>query len=131
MAARILVIEDNEPNIQLVDILLKAHGYTPFLARNGPDGVRVALEARPDLVLLDIRMPGMDGYEVATALRRETTLSDTRIVALTASAMNHDRERITATGFDGYIQKPINPGTFVAEIEGELAERTSGLAAPT
>jgi two-component system, cell cycle response regulator len=131
MAARILVIEDNEPNIQLVDILLKSHGYSPLLARNGSDGVRVAIETRPDLVLLDIRMPGMDGYEVATTLRRETTLSDTRIVALTASAMNHDRERISAAGFDGYIQKPIKPETFVAEIEGELAERTSGLAAST
>jgi CheY-like chemotaxis protein len=124
MAARILVIEDNEASIQLVDILLKAHGFCSLLARNGADGVRIAIEERPDMVLLDIRMPGMDGYQVATALRRETTLSRTRIVALTASAMLGDRERIAAAGFDGYLQKPIHPGTFIAEIEEHLRQRT-------
>jgi two-component system cell cycle response regulator DivK len=122
MARRILVIEDNESNLQLVDILLTAHGFTSFLARNGADGVRIAINERPDMVLLDIGMPEMDGYQVATALRQETTLSRTRIVALTASAMFTDSERSMAK-FDGYMPKPINPGTFIAEVEGHLPDQ--------
>jgi two-component system cell cycle response regulator len=121
MTARVLVIEDNEDNLMLVDLLLRAHGYTSLLARDGAEGVRVARRERPDLVLLDIRMPGMDGYAVADALTRDPTLTTTRIVALTASAMAGERERITAAGFDGYIQKPIDPETFVASVEGFLS----------
>jgi CheY-like chemotaxis protein len=121
MAAQILVIDDNEDNLKLIDILLRAHGYRPLLARDGADGVRLAIEERPELVLLDIRMPGMDGYEVAAALRKESSLSDTRIVALTASAMVGERERITEAGFDGYIGKPIDPEMFVGKLERFLA----------
>lgn len=122
MAIRILVVEDNEPNIQLVDYLLKAHGYVPVLARTGEDGLRLAGIERPDLILLDISLPGIDGYEVADAIRRQAGFEHTQIVAVTASAMVGDRERIDAAGFDGYIQKPINPETFIAEIESFLPE---------
>jgi CheY-like chemotaxis protein len=119
----ILVIEDNEDNIRLVDYVLRAHGYEPLLATSGADGVRLALEHRPDLVLLDIRMPHMDGYEVVARLKA-AGLDGTRIVALTASAMVGDREHIVAAGFDGYIQKPIDPETFIAEIEHFLPRET-------
>jgi CheY-like chemotaxis protein len=112
----ILVIEDNEDNIRLVDYVLRAHGYEPRLATSGADGVRLALERRPDLILLDIRMPRMDGYEVVAQLR-QAGLEGARIVAVTASAMVGDREKIAAAGFDGYIQKPIDPETFVAQVE--------------
>jgi CheY-like chemotaxis protein len=122
MTARILVIEDNEDNIMLIDYLLKAHGYAPLLARDGSDGVRLAIESHPDVVLLDIRMPGMDGYEVATALQAEPELDDTRIVAVTASAMVGDREQITAAGFDGYIAKPIDPERFIEQVERWLPD---------
>jgi CheY-like chemotaxis protein len=115
----ILVIEDNEDNIRLVDYVLRAHGYEPLLATSGADGVRLALEHRPDLVLLDIRMPHMDGYEVVTRLK-EAGLDGMRIVAVTASAMVGDREQIVAAGFDGYIQKPIDPETFIAQVESFL-----------
>jgi two-component system cell cycle response regulator len=121
MGARILVIEDNEDNITLVDYVLRAHGHVPFLARSGPEGITIALRERPDLILLDIRMPGMDGYEVSTTLRAEPGLEHTRIVAVTASAMVGDRERIAAAGFDGYIQKPIEPQTFIPEVERFLS----------
>jgi CheY-like chemotaxis protein len=123
MTASILVVEDNEDNIRLVDYLLRAHGYAPLLARDGGEGVRLAIENVPAVVLLDIRMPGMDGYEVATALREQASLADTRIVAVTASAMIGDRERIVAAGFDGYIDKPIDPETFIAQVERWLPER--------
>jgi CheY-like chemotaxis protein len=117
---RILVIEDHEANIQLIDYLLRAHGYQPLLARNGPDGLRIAIAEKPDVILLDIRMPDMDGFEVAAALRELPALARTKIVAVTASAMVGDRERIAAAGFDGYIQKPIDLDTFIGEVEGFL-----------
>ena len=131
MTERILVIEDNEDNIRLIDYLLKAHGYAPLLARDGREGVRLAIEGVPDVVLLDIRMPGMDGYEVAAALKAEPGLAGARVVAVTASAMVGDREQIAAAGFDGYIQKPIDPETFIAEVECWLPERASPADAST
>lgn len=121
--ARILVIEDNKPNIELIDYMLVAHRYVTLLATNGEDGVRIAQAEQPDLILLDIRMPGMDGYEVAAAIRKQPSLVQARIVAVTASAMVGDRERIAAAGFDGYIQKPIDPETFIGLIERFLPER--------
>jgi CheY-like chemotaxis protein len=112
----ILVIEDNKDNIRLVDYVLRAHGYEPLLATSGAVGVQLALDHRPDLILLDIRMPYMDGYEVVAQLKA-AGLEGTRIVAVTASAMVGDREKIAAAGFDGYIQKPIDPETFIAQVE--------------
>jgi CheY-like chemotaxis protein len=123
--AQILVVEDNEDNLTLIDYLLRAYGYAPRLARSGEDGLRIATEMRPDLILLDIRMPGLDGYQVAAAIRKTPGLERTRIVAVTASAMVGDRERITAAGFDGYIQKPIDSETLLTALEPFLAEQPS------
>ena len=117
MTARILVIEDNRDNMELVDILLRARGYTPLRATGGAEGVRLAIERRPDLILMDIQMPGMDGYEAAAAIRSHPDLGRARIVAITAFAMSGDRELAIAGGFDGYITKPLNTETFAAEIE--------------
>lgn len=122
MPALILVVEDNHDNLNLIDYLLRAYGFTPVLARGGAEGVRLAMKARPDVILLDIRMPGMDGYEVAAALKGQPGLEHTRIVAVTASAMVGDRERIAAAGFDGYIQKPIEPETFIGKLEPFLPQ---------
>jgi CheY-like chemotaxis protein len=123
--ALILVVEDNKDNLTLIDYLLKAYGYAPLLARSGDEGLRIATKMRPDLILLDIRMPGLDGYQVAAAIRRTSGLERTRIVAVTASAMVGDRERITSAGFDGYIQKPIDPETLLASLRPFLAEQRS------
>jgi len=123
MTATILVIEDNQDNIRLVDYVLRAHGYEPLLATDGADGLRIALEREPDLILLDIRMPKMDGYEVAARLK-QAGLKGTKVVAVTASAMVGDRERISAAGFDGYIQKPIEPEAFMADVERFLPAST-------
>jgi CheY-like chemotaxis protein len=120
--ATLLVIEDNRDNIALMDYLLRAHGYNPLLASNGEDGVRLAAEQRPDLILLDIQMPGMDGYQTAAAIRREVGLEATPIIAVTSFAMVGDREKTLASGFDGYLSKPIVPESFVSEIEQFLPE---------
>jgi CheY-like chemotaxis protein len=125
MPTSILVVEDNADNLTLIDYLLRAYGYEPLLARNGPDGIRVAIESVPDIILLDLRMPDMDGYEVATVIGKTPGLMHVRIVAMTASAMVGDRERIAAAGFDGYIQKPIEPETFLDTLRPFLSERPS------
>jgi CheY-like chemotaxis protein len=123
MPATILVIEDNPDNIRLVAYVLRAHGYEPLLAMSGAEGLRIADETKPELILLDIRMPHMDGYEVAARLA-QMELENTKVVAVTASAMVGDRERIAAAGFDGYIQKPIDPETFIADIQRFLPQET-------
>ncbi len=115
--ARILVVEDNSDNMTLMEYLLRAGGYAPLTATNGTDGVRIAAEARLDLILLDIQMPDMDGYEVAAAVRAQPESEAVRIVAVTAFAMVGDQERIMAAGFDGYLTKPIMPETFVRDVE--------------
>jgi two-component system cell cycle response regulator len=122
MTARIVVIDDNPDNLKLIELLLKARGHTPLLAGNGTDGILLAVAERPDMILLDIRMPDMDGYQVAAALKGEPSLSRVPIIAVTASAMVGDRERITAAGFHGYIQKPIDPETFTAQVDELLAQ---------
>jgi CheY-like chemotaxis protein len=115
--ALILIIEDNEDNMTLMDYLLAAGGYTPLLATSGAQGVRIATQHEPDLILLDIQMPQMDGYEVAGAMRRTPALASVSIVAVTAFAMVGDQERIIAAGFEGYLTKPITPETFVHDVE--------------
>jgi CheY-like chemotaxis protein len=121
----ILVIEDNEDNLALLDYLLRAHGYAPLLARNGRDGVRIAIQECPEVILLDIRMPGMDGYEVVAAIKSTPGFERTPIVAVTASVMADDRERIAASGFDGYIAKPIDPETFIANLKPFMPTRVT------
>lgn len=125
MSPCILVVEDNDDNLTLIDYLLRAYGHEPLLARNGADGVRIAAETLPEVILLDIRMPDMDGYEVAAVIRRTPGLTQTRIVAVTASAMVGDRERIAAAGFDGYIQKPLDPETFMDTLRPFLSGRSA------
>ena len=127
---RIVVIEDSKDTIELIDFLLSARGYIPLLATDGRNGMRIALLVQPDLILLDtdlirldIRMPGMDGDEVAAAIRNQPGLEHTRIVALTASTDGGERERFAAAGFDGYIHKPIDPETFIEQIERFVSER--------
>jgi CheY-like chemotaxis protein len=118
MAARILVVEDNPANLELVRYLLSWHGYSVLLACDGPQGVTVALQERPELILCDLQMPGFDGYQVLRELRGKF---NTVIVALTAFSMPHDRQNVLTAGFDGYLSKPIDPETFVVEVEQYLA----------
>ena len=125
----ILVVDDNGDNVELMQFLLEAFGYSPLVAKNGTESIRLAREKRPDLVLMDIQMPEMDGYEAAKAIRNEPGLEGCRIIAVTAFAMVGDREKIMSSGFDGYIPKPISPATFVSEIEAFLSAEIDAVQA--
>ena len=120
MKANILIIEDNEQNIYLATFLLKKNGYRVMQARDGREGIALARRSKPELILLDIQLPVMDGYAVAHELRQNGELGNIPIVAVTSYAMSGDRERVLAAGCTGYIEKPINPETFAAEIEKYL-----------
>jgi two-component system cell cycle response regulator DivK len=126
MKPKVLVIEDNEQNLYLVTFMLEKYGYEVVQARDGRQGIDLAAQIEPTLILLDIQLPLMDGYAVAQELRNNPALSDVPIVAVTSYAMAGDRERTLAAGCTGYIEKPINPDTFMAEIEQHLSDRFSG-----
>jgi two-component system, cell cycle response regulator len=120
MAARILIVEDNEINLSLMTYLLRAAGYESLEARDGEEGLLAAAAESPDLVLCDVQMPKLNGYELAARMKATEELRSIPLVAVTASAMVGDRERTTAAGFDGYLSKPINPETFVEDVERML-----------
>jgi two-component system, cell cycle response regulator DivK len=117
MKTRILLIEDNEQNRYLLTFLLGQRGHEVVAAVSGSLGLELAAKVSPDLILLDIQLPGMDGYAVARALKSDPRLKSIPIVAVTSYAMVGDREKVLAAGAEGYIEKPINPETFVAEVE--------------
>jgi two-component system cell cycle response regulator DivK len=117
----ILLIEDNEQNRYLLTFLLENSGYTVRSATDGASGIEAARAAVPALILLDIQLPTMDGYAVARALRQIDAVRDVPIVAVTSYAMAGDREKALEAGCTGYIEKPINAETFVAEMEVSLA----------
>ncbi len=114
---KILYIEDNEQNYYLVKVLLDTRGYEVVWARDGQEGIDRAAQSHPDLILLDIQLPVMDGYEVARKLRSNPGLFKIPIVAVTSYAMTGDREKAMSAGCNGYIEKPIDPDTFLAQIE--------------
>jgi two-component system, cell cycle response regulator DivK len=122
MNKRILLIEDNEQNRYLASFLLQARGWQMVHAEDGPSGIALADQVDPALILLDIQLPGMDGYAVARALRLKSKLAGIPIIAVTSYAMPGDRERCLAAGCTGYIEKPIDPGTFAAEVERFVQE---------
>jgi CheY-like chemotaxis protein len=114
--ARVLVVEDNPASLDLMVYLLKAFGHTPLSARDGLEGLAMARRDHPDLILCDIQLPGADGIEVCRQLKQDEALRDIPMVAVTAYAMVGDREKLLAHGFNGYLSKPINPQTFIADM---------------
>lgn len=121
MKRTVLVIEDNDQNLYLVTFILENNGYEVVPAKDGRLGIKLADQIEPMLVLLDIQLPEMDGYQVAQALRNNPKLSAVPIIAVTSYAMVGDRERALEAGCTGYIEKPINPATFMADIERYLS----------
>lgn len=126
MKKKILYIEDNEQNLYLVTYILEKNGYEVIGARDGRKGIEAAKTVHPALILLDIQLPGMDGYAVARGLRDQRDLAGVPIVAVTSYAMVGDRERAIDAGCTGYIEKPINPETFLSQIEGHLEQSGPG-----
>jgi len=120
MKQTVLLIEDNEQNRYLATFLLEKAGYAVVPASDGQLGIELAGRILPQLILLDIQLPTMDGHAVAQALRRNPVLEKIPIVAVTSYAMVGDREKALAAGCTGYMEKPINPETFVAEIGSYL-----------
>lgn len=123
MKENILVIEDNEQNLYLVKFILEKNGYQVHTAMDGKTGIDMAEQLKPDLILLDIQLPVMDGYAVAQNLRANPQLSGIPIVAVTSHAMVGDREKAIESGCNGYIEKPIRPETFMAEVEIHLIKQ--------
>ena len=112
----VLIVEDNEPNLRLTRDILEHHGFRTLEARDGQSGFDLAVDERPDVVLLDIELPDLDGREVLRLLRAEPRTAALPVVAVTAYAMEGDREAFLSAGFDGYITKPISVRTFADEV---------------
>jgi two-component system cell cycle response regulator DivK len=118
----ILIVEDNDKNLKLTRDVLRFHGFETIEATNAEDGIALAHERRPDLVLMDIQLPGMDGVSALQKLRQEAATASIPVVALTASVMKEDRERFDKAGFDGFITKPISVKEFPDQVRGYMRE---------
>lgn len=122
---RILVVEDNPKNLKLVRDVLQFSGYEVIEATSGEDGVRLAAQQHPDLILMDLQLPGIDGTEALRQIRVSNALGAVPALAVTASAMNEDRDRAYAAGFDGYLQKPISVRGLQQQVHDVLTTRGS------
>ncbi len=122
MKLRVLIIEDNDQNMYMLSFLLEMNNYEVMQAFNGLDGIKAAKENSPDIILLDIQLPGMDGYQIAQELRSRNDLCHIPIIAVTSHAMVGDREKAMASGATGYIEKPVDPDNFIQRMESYFPE---------
>jgi two-component system cell cycle response regulator DivK len=121
--ALILIVEDNERNLKLVRDLLQVNGYETVEARNAADGLRLAVERNPTLILMDIQLPDLDGVATLGRLRTDERTTSIPVVALTAYAMSGDRQRLLEAGFDDYLEKPIDHKLFPTQVRSLLDQR--------
>lgn len=117
-----LIIEDNEDNHVLISRLLTKANYNTLIAESGTDGIETAIKEKPDFILLDIQLPDIDGTEVLKRLREIECFESTPIIAVTSYAMAGDREHLLSIGCNGYLEKPINPSTFISQIKKLIEE---------
>ena len=117
----ILIVEDNEKNLKLVRDVLQVKGYETVDAGTAEDGLKLARERKPGLILMDIQLPGMSGVDALKALRAEPETAGIPVVAVTASVMQQDRQQIMRAGFDGFVEKPINLRKFLDTVQQALA----------
>jgi two-component system, cell cycle response regulator DivK len=122
----ILIVEDNERNLKLVRDILRHLGYRTLEARSAEEGIALAREHCPDLTLMDVQLPGMDGVQALAQLRSDASTAELRVVAVTAFAMKEDRERLLAEGFDGYLEKPLDVHAFPDQIAMLLSGADAG-----
>jgi two-component system cell cycle response regulator DivK len=118
----VLIIEDNAKNVKLMRDLLQFHGYRTREATTAEDGVAIALRERPDVILMDVRLPGIDGLAALNVLRADPRTAKIPVVAVTASVMPDERDRFTEAGFDGFVAKPIDIRAFPSQIEAYLED---------
>jgi CheY-like chemotaxis protein len=118
---KILVVEDNRFNRRLLEDILEGRGYRVIIAENGEEGIKKAKAEQPHLILMDIQIPRMDGYEAARLIKKDTTTSAIKIIAVTSLAMKGDREKIMAAGFDGYMVKPLDTRELARLVDRMLA----------
>lgn len=123
MKQRILIIEDNLQNMYMETYLLESNDYFVIQAFSGIDGIDLAQKEKPDAILLDIQLPEMDGYTVAKELRKIESLKSTPIIAVTSYAMTGDKEKAFESGANGYIEKPIDPDTFISQLEDYILKK--------
>ena len=117
---RILVVEDNEQNRYLMEYMLEKSGFAVVMALNGAEAIAMTIREKPDLILMDIQLPDIDGLEVTRRIRMLESNGNIPIVAVTSFAMAGDQQRALAAGCNGYIEKPIHPETFLGEISKYL-----------
>ena len=127
MSYMILVVEDNERNLKLLRDVLEYAGYDVRVARTAEDGISLAVSEPPDLVLMDLQLPGIDGMEALRRLRESPRTADIPVVAVTAQAMKQDRERALEAGFNGYIEKPISVRAFPDQVRSFLTDGQVGI----
>jgi two-component system, cell cycle response regulator DivK len=120
MTSRVLLVEDNEVNSYLIRFVLERAGYAVQVATNGLEGIEAARLERPDLILMDIGMPVMDGYEATERLKADPGLASVPVVALSAHAMEHEKERAYQAGCVAHIEKPIDMTTFIRQVQTHL-----------
>lgn len=121
----ILIVEDNEKNLKLVRDVLQVKGYETLEAGTAEEGLKIARESKPDLILMDIQLPGMSGIDALKALRAAPATAAIPVVAITASVMQQDRQQIMNAGFDGFIEKPINLRVFLDTVQKAMKARTA------
>ncbi len=119
----VLIVEDNPRNMKLVRDVLQVKGHQTLEATTAEDGIALAVERRPDLVLMDIQLPGMDGIEALRVLRGDPATAKIPVIAVTASVMQQDRKLILEAGFDSYLGKPLNLAEFLAAVNAALAKQ--------
>ena len=123
MTLRVLVVEDDPDSLELMTYLFRSFGHEALGAASGDTALDVASATSPDLILCDLRLPGMDGFELLSKIKADPGLKSIPVVAVTAYAMPGDKERVMSAGFDGYVSKPIDPQSFVREAEAFSVRR--------
>jgi CheY-like chemotaxis protein len=131
MATTILIVEDNPDNQTIYRTILEHFGYGVLTANNGDDGIRLAREGHPDLILMDVSIPIIDGWEATKILKADPTTANIPVVALTAHAMAADRAKAAEVGCDGYLAKPVEPRRVIEEVQKFVGEAAAGEEKPT
>src|SRR5262245_21684127 len=121
----ILIVEDNEKNLKLVRDVLQVKGYETVDAGTAEDGLKIAKQRMPALILMDIQLPGMSGIDALKALRADPATASIPVVAITASVMQHDRQKIVGAGFDGFIEKPVNLKNLLDSVQQAIKAKNA------